>query len=160
MNEIQCWRFLVSRNLFLDYRTVVAPDFMCQANITSLLAKSAEGDLTYKNNAYYREIHGSKTGDLTLIYRISEAQANYINPEAEGVLKDSFGREIFFIEGIVVASNVVVARARKIFAKPIGFFQPKYARYQFHQHLCTSFSNKKALRRFFLITVWLFNFLS
>ena len=102
MNEIQCWRFLVSRNLFLDYRTVAAPDFMCQANITSLLAKSAEGDLTNENNAYYREIHGSKTGDLTLIYRISEAQANYINPEAEGVLKDSFGREIFFIEGIVV----------------------------------------------------------
>ena len=62
MNEIQCW---VSRNLFLDYRTVVAPNFMCQANITSLLAKSAEGDLTYENNAFYREIHGAKTGDLT-----------------------------------------------------------------------------------------------
>ena len=102
MNEIQCWRFLVSRNLFLDYRTVVAPDFMCQANITSLLAKSAEGDLTNKNNAYYREIHGSKSGDLILIYQVNEAQANYINTESEGVLKDSFGREIFFIEGIVV----------------------------------------------------------
>ena len=102
MSEIHCWRFLVSRSQFLGYRTVVAPDFMCQANITSLLAKSAEGDLTYENNAYYREIHGSKTGDLTLIYRIGEAQANYINTEAEGLLKDSFGREIFFIEGIVV----------------------------------------------------------
>lgn len=102
MSEIHCWRFLVSRSQFLGYRTVVAPDFMCQANITSLLAKSAEGDLTYENNAYYREIHGSKTGDLTLIYRIGEAQANYINTETEGLLKDSFGREIFFIEGIVV----------------------------------------------------------
>ena len=102
MSEIHCWRFLVSRSQFLGYRTVVAPDFMCQANITSLLAKSAEGDLTYENNAYYREIHGSKTGDLTLIYRIGEAQANYINAETEGLLKDSFGREIFFIEGIVV----------------------------------------------------------
>ena len=102
MSEIKCWRFLVSRSQFLGYRTVVAPDFMCQANITSLLAKSAEGDLTYGNNAYYREIHWSKTGDLTLIYRIGEAQANYINAETEGLLKDSFGREIFFIEGIVV----------------------------------------------------------
>jgi WD40 repeat protein len=74
---------------------------MCQANITSLLAKSAEGDLTYENNAYYREIHGAKTGDLTLIYRVNEARANYIDAEAQGLLKDSFGREIFFIEGIV-----------------------------------------------------------
>jgi hypothetical protein len=71
---------------------------MCQANITSLLAKSAEGDLTYENNAYYREIHGAKTGDLTLIYRVNEARANYIDAEAQGLLKDSFGREIFFIE--------------------------------------------------------------
>jgi hypothetical protein len=58
MSEIQAWRFLVSRNQFLDYRTVVAPDFMCQANIASLLAKAAEGDLTNDDSVYYREIHG------------------------------------------------------------------------------------------------------
>lgn len=102
MSKIQAWRFLVSRNQFLDYRTVVAPDFMCQANIASLLAKTAEGDLTNDDCAYYREIHGSKSGDLTIIYRVSEAQAKDINAETEGVLKDSFGREIYFIEGIVV----------------------------------------------------------
>jgi WD40 repeat protein len=102
MSEIQVWRFLVSRNQYLDYRTVVAPDFMCQANIASLLAKTAEGDPTNDDCAYYREIHGSKVGDLTIIYRVSEAQAKDINAETEGVLKDSFGREIYFIEGIVV----------------------------------------------------------
>lgn len=102
MSEIQVWRFLVSRNQYLDYRTVVAPDFMCQANIASLLAKTAEGDPTNDDCAYYREIHGSKVGDLTIIYRVSEAQSRYINTETEGVLKDSFGREIYFIEGVVV----------------------------------------------------------
>lgn len=102
MSEIQAWRFLVSRNQFLDYRTVVAPDFMCQSNIASLLAKTAEGDPINNDWAYYREIYGSKSGDLTIIYRISEAQAKDINADAEGALKDSFGREIYFIEGIVV----------------------------------------------------------
>jgi WD40 repeat protein len=102
MSEIQAWRFLVSRNQFLDYRTVVAPDFMCQANIASLLAKAAEGDLTNDDSVYYREIHGSKVGDLTIIYQVNEAQARNVNPEVDGALKDSFGREIYFIEGIVV----------------------------------------------------------
>jgi WD40 repeat protein len=102
MSEIQAWRFLVSRNQFLDYRTVVAPDFMCQANIASLLAKTAEGEPTSDDCAYYREIHGSKSGDLTIIYRVSEAQARDINAETQGVIKDSFGREIYFIEGVVV----------------------------------------------------------
>jgi len=102
MNEIQAWRFLVSRNQFLDYRTVVAPDFMCQANISSLLAKAAEGDSTNDDSVYCREIHGSKVGDLTIIYRVIESQARDINPETDGALKDSFGREISWIEGIVV----------------------------------------------------------
>ncbi|MEG4574916.1 hypothetical protein QUA56_19830 [Microcoleus sp. N3A4] len=102
MSEIQSWRFLVSRNQFIDYRTVVAPDFMCQANIASLLAKAAEGDRTNDDTIYYREIHGSKVCDLTIIYRVIEAQARDINAEIDGVLKDSFGREIYLIEGIVL----------------------------------------------------------
>ena len=102
MSEVQAWRFLVSRNQFLDYRTVVAPDFMCQVNIASLLAKTAEGDPISDNLAYYREIYGSKSGDLTIIYRVREAQAKEINDDEEGILKDSFGREIYFIEGVVL----------------------------------------------------------
>lgn len=102
MSEIQAWRFLVSRNQFLDYRTVVAPDFMCQINIASLLAKTAEGDPISEDHAYYREIHGSKSGDLTIVYRVREAQAREINDDLEGILKDSFGREIHFIEGVVL----------------------------------------------------------
>jgi len=102
MSEIQAWRFLVSRNQFLDYRTVVAPDFMCQVNIASLLAKTAEGDPISEDHAYYRKIYGSKSGNLTIIYRVREAQARDISHDAEGALKDSFGREIYFIEGIVL----------------------------------------------------------
>lgn len=102
MSEIETWRFLVSRNQFLDYRTVVAPDFMCKNNIANLLARTAEGDLIDDGLAYYREIHGSKIGDLTIVYQVREAQAKDINNNGEGILKDPFGREIHLIEGVVL----------------------------------------------------------
>lgn len=113
MTHIEAWSFLVSRNQFLDYRTVVAPVFMCELNVTSMLAKAAEGDLTEGNSAWYREVHGSKAGDLTLVFRVIKAtsedtgiQIEAISDNLEvyrsGLLKDSFGREIQLIEGIVL----------------------------------------------------------
>jgi WD40 repeat protein len=102
MKSIQAWGFLVSRNQYLDYRTVVAPNFMCQAGASSILAKAAEGDLTENGSALYREIHNSKVGNLTLIFRVIEATAEDTGISGNGVLKDSFGREINLIEGIVL----------------------------------------------------------
>ena len=39
------WCFLVSANKEFDYRTVVAPDFMCAQNDTFILAQAAGGIL-------------------------------------------------------------------------------------------------------------------
>ncbi len=100
--NIEVWPFLVSRNQLLDYRTVVAPDFMCQDQTTGLLARTTEGNLTNHDQAYYRKLYGSKSGELTIIYQVREAQAEYIHEGEQGILKDAFGREIYFIEGIVL----------------------------------------------------------
>ncbi|MDJ0733923.1 MAG: hypothetical protein QNJ47_07535 [Nostocaceae cyanobacterium] len=102
MTNIQAWAFLVGCNQYLDYRTIVAPDFMCESKTSSLLAKAAGGDLTEVGTAYYREIHNSKVGDLTLVFRVIEATSENTGIEGRGVLKDSFGREIYLIEGIVL----------------------------------------------------------
>ena len=101
MKNNNAWGFLVSRNQYLDYRTVVAPDFMCELGVSSILAKAAEGDITEKESGYYREIHNSKVGNLTLVFRVIEATAKDTGISGDGVLKDSFGREIYLIEGIV-----------------------------------------------------------
>ncbi len=101
MTDIQAWAFLVGCNQYLDYRTIVAPSFMCESKTSSLLAKAAGGDLTEIGTAYYREIHNSKVGDLTLVFRVMEATSENTGIEGQGVLKDSFGREIDLIEGIV-----------------------------------------------------------
>lgn len=102
MKNVQAWGFLVSRNQHLDYRTVVAPNFMCEAGASSILAKAAEGDVNEEGFATYREIHNSKVGNITLVFRVIEATVENTEISGSGVLKDSFGRDIYLIEGIAV----------------------------------------------------------
>ena len=101
--NVEVWHFLVSRNRHLDYRTVVAPDFICKANISNLLARVADGGLTESNHGFIRQITGSKVGNFTIVFRVINGIEKYLNSEGRNeTLKDSFGREIYIIEGIVV----------------------------------------------------------
>ena len=72
MTNIQAWAFLVGCNQYLDYRTIVAPSFMCELKMSSLLAKAAGGDLTDIGTAYYRKVHNSKVGEITLVFCVIE----------------------------------------------------------------------------------------
>ena len=105
MNK-EVWCFLVSANKYLDYRTVVAPDFMCEKKYTFVLAQTAGGEITDKDTAHYRKIINSKVGDLTLVFRVIEALETDIGISGDGNLKDSFGRVINLIEGIVFKGEV------------------------------------------------------
>ncbi len=96
----EAWTFLVSRNRYLDYRTVVAPNFI--SGTTTFLARAVGGDLSKKGQANYREIHNSKDGDITLIFRVIEATGGDIGEGEIETLKDSFGRAISLIEGIAI----------------------------------------------------------
>ncbi|RUR74843.1 WD40 repeat domain-containing protein [Chlorogloeopsis fritschii PCC 9212] len=98
----QAWYFLVSRNYYLDYRTIVAPDFICQAQISNLLARAANGDLTEEGTAICRKIIGSSVGDLTLVFQIVKAtKADIEIGDETTILRDPVGREIYLIEGLV-----------------------------------------------------------
>ncbi|MEA5508749.1 hypothetical protein VB715_03125 [Crocosphaera sp. UHCC 0190] len=106
MNQ-SAWPFLVSRNLYLDYRTIVAPDFMSQTKISNLLARATDGDLTPQNTAILRKIIGSHFGDFIVIFRIVKATKSDIKQgDIEEILKDPFGREIYLIEGLVIKDNL------------------------------------------------------
>jgi hypothetical protein len=103
MKSIDSWTFLVSANRYLDYRTVVAPDFLCKIKKTSIIARNAGGDLIpYKISHVYDE----KIGNLTLAFRVIEAIADNLNIEGSGTLKDSFGREIYLIEGLCFKDKI------------------------------------------------------
>ncbi|MDM9380810.1 WD40 repeat domain-containing protein [Chlorogloeopsis sp. ULAP01] len=100
--SLKAWSFLVSRNYYLDYRTVVAPDFICKAQISNLLARAADGDLTEEGTAICRKIIGSRVGDLTLVFQIVKAtKADIEVGEETVILRDPFGREIYLITGLV-----------------------------------------------------------
>lgn len=100
---ITAWSFLVSRNRYLDYRTIVAPDFICQAKISNLLARAVEGELTKPNEIIVRQVVNSKVNDLTMIFQVVTAKEKDINSEGNNMkLRDQFGREIYLFEGVIV----------------------------------------------------------
>jgi len=101
--SIEAWPFLVSRNPYLDYRTIVAPDFICAAGIPNLLARAADGELTDPGHAIRRKVEGSEVGDFSIVFRVVQALEEYINfGDGENLLRDSFGREIYLLEGLVI----------------------------------------------------------
>src|SRR5712692_3936258 len=99
---IEAWPFLVSRNEVFDYRVVVAPQYMIDNKVTSLLAKAAGGDVTGPMSPIYCEVRHPKVGTSRLIFRIMEANTQYIGLGGNEALKDLYGRPILLIEGFVV----------------------------------------------------------
>ncbi|MFM6265748.1 MAG: WD40 repeat domain-containing protein, partial [Dolichospermum sp.] len=118
VEKIEGWFFLVSRSKNLGFTTIVAPDFMCDAKVCSLLAFVAGGKITEARKAIYRQIHNSAVGNLTLVFRVLETTYEDIGIEGNGKIKDSFGREIPFIEGVVFKGKLTEIKVSEdIFAK-------------------------------------------
>jgi len=116
----QAWSFLVTRNQSIDYKTVVAPDFISQAKIRSLLIKASEDDSSEEGKVLIRSIQGSEVGDLTIVFRVAKAKRRYIEESGnDDILKDPFGREIYVIDGLVFRekSDKVFGKIRQIHLK-------------------------------------------
>ena len=105
--HIEVHPFLVSRNRTLDYRTVVAPRFMCDNGVAHELAKAAGGSLTLPEYAVCREIQLTPPTTLILVFRVVESnqQEIYSNASKEP-LTDPFGREILWIEGFILEDKI------------------------------------------------------
>jgi tetratricopeptide (TPR) repeat protein len=102
--SIEVSPFLISRNATFDYRVIVAPQYMVDNKVTSLLAKATSGDFTLPMSAIYREVHhyNPNIGVLSLIFCILQANTHHIGLEGNDALKDGCGRPIRLIEGFVV----------------------------------------------------------
>ena len=103
---MKAWTFLVSRNQLIDYKTIVAPaDFIAEAQIRSLLVKATDDNFIDREKVNIRWIEGSKAGKFTIIFRISKINGKEIGLKDSCLLKDSFGREIDLIEGLVIPNS-------------------------------------------------------
>ncbi|QJB46518.1 hypothetical protein HGD76_22365 [Dolichospermum flos-aquae CCAP 1403/13F] len=118
MEKIEGWVFLISRSKNLGFRTIVAPDFMCDARVSSFIESVAGGNVTEAKKAICRQIHNSPVGDLTLVFRVIETTYKDMGIPGDGIIKDSFGREIPFIEGVVFRNKLTKIKVDEdIFAK-------------------------------------------
>ncbi|MDZ8184161.1 MAG: hypothetical protein RMX96_04765 [Nostoc sp. ChiSLP02] len=104
--RIQAWTFLISRNQSIDYKTIVAPDFISEAKIRSSLTKATEEDFLESGRISIREVKGSEVGNFTVVFRSVKARSKDIGEEGNEVLRDPFGREIYWVEGLVFRKNL------------------------------------------------------
>lgn len=101
MKKIEGWVFLVSRNKEIGYRTIVAPDFICDARISSLIESVVGGNITEPKKAIYCKIYDNRVGDLTLVFRVAKKTYEDMEIEGNGIIKDCGSRIIKFFEGLV-----------------------------------------------------------
>lgn len=107
MEELKAWSFLVSSSQNLEFTTIVAPDFICDAQIPDLL-KKAVAKYRYpidSGQAVYIEIPYRELGNIVLVFRTSWASTKYIGREEDEILKDP-QRPIPFIEGMVLKESI------------------------------------------------------
>lgn len=99
--KADAWAFLVSRNQSVDYKNIVAPGFIDAAKLRGLLTRVTDSDLTPPNRANIRWIQNSAAGNFSIVFRVIKAREADIGEPSGNILKDSFGRDIIFVEGLI-----------------------------------------------------------
>lgn len=91
------WPFLYAANPDLDYRTVVAPDFLVHGKSVSLLRQNLEPKIDQRTEGEIRSTHlnANGIGPVSLFYR-----SVFVKESGEDVL-DNSGRSIARVNGIV-----------------------------------------------------------
>ena len=99
----RAWPFVVTRNRLLDWRPIVAPDFMIAQGGEYLLVHGADpGDGPIPSPVFERIVTTKRYGDLTLLASSRPATADLIGGSAQEQLVDRVGRPIQLIEGLVL----------------------------------------------------------
>ena len=100
--NITVWPFLVSRNKTHEYRTIVAPSFLQDADASGFLAEASGGDVTEPGFAIYCEVHGLNSGDITPVFHIMLAREQHLGLKTMKLLRDQIDRPIYLTEGFVL----------------------------------------------------------
>lgn len=97
------WGFAVTRNKLLDWRPMMAPDFMIVQGGEYFLVHAADpGNGPDPSRVIERIVTSERYGDLTLVVRSIEATADFIGGSPQEQLTDRAGRPIKVIEGLVL----------------------------------------------------------
>jgi len=102
MSSIEAWPFVVARNATLDWRPILAPSFLVDAEADYLLVTETSGrgaDLTQPSISV---IESTKVGAITVAYRSVPATSALLGRTPAEPLLDRFGRPLHVVEGLVI----------------------------------------------------------
>lgn len=102
---VQAWPFLIGRTRNAVYRVVVAPGFMVDRQVGSVLSRIDVGHELPPEHALMHELRGFPGGPVTAVYRTSVAKAVDYGLGGDELLKDGSGRRILVTEGVVLAAR-------------------------------------------------------
>lgn len=105
--SVEAWPFAVTRNRMLDWRPILAPDFLLEADGDFMLTYETAADESGDPDRVFRkEVALPQSQQVTLVYRQLPLTADWIGGSADDRLRDEFGRELDVVEGLVMTGEV------------------------------------------------------
>ena len=100
MSELEAWPFIVARNATLDWRPILAPPFLIEAEADYLLVTQTSGPGEGSTLPRLSVIDSSKAGAITIAYRSVPATSALLGRTPAEPLLDRFGRPLHVVEGL------------------------------------------------------------
>lgn len=102
MSTLEAWPFVVARNATLDWRPILAPAFLVDAQADYLLVTETADAGQDPAQLSQSVIESSKVGTMTLVFRSVPATSSLLSRTPVEPLLDRFGRPLHVVEGLVI----------------------------------------------------------
>lgn len=125
----EAWPFLISSSPHSDFRVVVAPEFITQANATREIIRASDDSFrTEDGQAIYLRGYRKGVGIINIVLRARTYTARMLGKNMDEQLLDKAGRPVWVSEGIVLREegkepftaaqlDVALERSRPHFAR-------------------------------------------
>lgn len=105
MSSIEAWPFIVARNATLDWRPILAPPFLVDAQADYLLVTETSGPGGDTAQLSLSVVESSTAGTITLVFRSTPATSDLLGSTPAEPLLDRFGRPLHVVEGLVLRGD-------------------------------------------------------
>jgi hypothetical protein len=113
--EVDAWPFIASRNPTLDWRPILAPDFLIEARADYLLLTETASPDPHPLWPTIEEkvVESARAGTVTLLFSSFAATNELLGEESDEQLLDGFGRPIHVVLGLVFRGRQHVPRSEQ-----------------------------------------------
>lgn len=102
MSDLEAWPFIVARNATLDWRPILAPPFLVDAQADYLLVTETSGPGRDPAQVSRSVVDSAKAGTITLVFCSTTATSDLLGRTPTEPLLDRFGRPLHVVEGLVI----------------------------------------------------------